>query len=185
MLAFNVAQLLKEGTGAYRQCPLEGELPALDDNNPGPIPVRGEAHLVRTVRGVLAQGDAEVRLIRVCRRCGETTEGDIRLEIEEEFIPSLDIETGASLPITDDEDRDLVIDDHHVLDILPVLGQLAVAAVITPSLCRDDCRGLCPLCGSNLNAQVCDCDRRPVDSRLSALAGLLTADGTASKTTTD
>jgi uncharacterized protein len=40
-------------------------------------------------------------------------------------------------------------------------------------LCRDDCRGLCPRCGANLNQEPCGCERPPADPRMDALRKLL------------
>ena len=41
------------------------------------------------------------------------------------------------------------------------------------SLCREDCRGLCPMCGKNLNEGLCGCTRKSVDPRLAVLGQLL------------
>jgi uncharacterized protein len=40
-------------------------------------------------------------------------------------------------------------------------------------LCRDDCKGLCPQCGTNLNRETCTCSPKWEDPRLAALRGLL------------
>lgn len=170
MLSFNVAQLLKEGLGAFRHYALSGELFAIDAENPGPVLVDGDLHLVRTPRGILAQGWVQAGLRQACRRCLALSETHVRLEIEEEFIPSVDIETGASLPITDEDEAELVINEHHLLDLTEVLRQLAVAAVVNPGLCREDCRGLCPVCGANLNSETCTCQKQIGDPRLAVLA---------------
>ncbi|NMA14219.1 MAG: DUF177 domain-containing protein [Clostridia bacterium] len=37
------------------------------------------------------------------------------------------------------------------------------------TLCREDCKGLCPICGSNLNIKQCRCERESIDPRLAAL----------------
>ncbi|MEE0776702.1 MAG: DUF177 domain-containing protein, partial [Bacillota bacterium] len=39
--------------------------------------------------------------------------------------------------------------------------------------CREDCKGLCPSCGQNLNNKECSCDKSPIDPRLAVLADLL------------
>lgn len=170
MLSFNVAQLLKESIGAFRRYALSGELSDIDAENPGPVFVQGDLRLVRTPRGILAQGWAEGALQQACRRCLALSEVAVRLEIEEEFIPSVDIETGASLPITDEDEVELVINEHHLLDVTEVLRQLAVAAVVNPGLCREDCQGLCPTCGANLNVETCACQKQIGDPRLAVLA---------------
>jgi uncharacterized protein len=40
------------------------------------------------------------------------------------------------------------------------------------TLCKPDCKGLCPRCGENRNSQACHCDEGPNDPRWEALAGL-------------
>ena len=44
-------------------------------------------------------------------------------------------------------------------------------AVPLKTVCREDCKGLCPSCGSNLNVESCDCQPVP-DARWSALKDL-------------
>jgi len=176
VLYYNVAQLLKQGVGASRHYAISGDLYDIDENNPGPVHVDGEVTLIRIPAGILARATARLDLVQSCRRCLEPTETEVDLEFEEEFIPSLDIETGASLPITDDDEPELVIDEHHVLDLTPVLWQHAVVSTTLPGLCRPDCRGLCPVCGTNLNVETCSCDTSRIDPRLSPLAALLRRD---------
>ena len=36
-------------------------------------------------------------------------------------------------------------------------------------LCREDCKGLCPVCGQNLNLKTCDCDRTDLDPRMAKI----------------
>ncbi|MBC7257191.1 MAG: DUF177 domain-containing protein, partial [Chloroflexi bacterium] len=111
--------------------------------------------------------------VRTCRRCLELLTSHTILEIEEEYIPSIDIETGATLPLTDEDELELVIDAHHILDVTEVLRQLAVVVLVTPALCKSDCKGLCPECGANLNYEACTCNHTHLDPRLAALAALL------------
>jgi uncharacterized protein len=173
MLAFNVAQLLKEGVGASRQKLLSGELVDIDDRNPGPIAVEGALTLVRTPAGVLATGQAEVTLELACRCCLEPVTGSVTLEIEDEFVPSIDLLTGRPLLLDGEVGPELIIDERHTLDLYEVLWQYAVAQTLEPVQCSDDCRGLCPQCGANQNLGPCGCKTEQIDPRLAALAKLL------------
>jgi uncharacterized protein len=173
MLAFNVAQLLKEGIGASRLKPLSGELVAVDDRNPGPVAVEGAVTLVRTPAGVLATGQAQVMLVQACRRCLEPAAGKVTLEIEDEFVPSIDVLTGRPLPLDGEVGPELIIDERHTLDLYEVLWQYAVAQTLEPVHCSADCRGLCPQCGANLNLGPCGCKTEQIDPRLAVLARLL------------
>ena len=172
-MRYNVAQLIQEETGSFRQYDVEGELSELDEYNVGPIPVVGHLTLIRTVRGVLAHGTFSLSMTEPCRRCLEFAVVDAVLDVEEEFTPSTDIETGASLPRTDDDEPDLMIDAHHILDLRDAIRQYAVAEGTAGTLCAADCRGLCPMCGVNRNTATCDCDTQRVDPRLQVLAQLL------------
>ena len=172
-MLFNVAQLLQEGVGATRCHDIAGELYDIDAHNPGPVPVVGRVVLTRTPNGILVEGDAHVELIEPCRRCLESVENTASFEFEEEFKPSIDVETGALLPVVADDERELLIDEHHVLDLTEVLRQYAVMATDLPGLCRPDCNGLCPVCGKNLNEGPCECERAVGDPRLAVLAKLL------------
>ncbi|MBC7236051.1 MAG: DUF177 domain-containing protein [Chloroflexi bacterium] len=174
-MIYNVAQLLKEGVGASRRRTASGDLRDIDELNPGDTHLEGELLFVRTPRGILVTGKAHVSVNQMCRRCLELTRVEIEFEIEEEFIPSIDIETGASLPITDEDEPELIIDEHHMLDMTEVLRQYVIVASMSPSLCRPDCKGLCPICGQNLNLASCQCRRDEIDPRLSILAQLLSS----------
>ncbi|MHB0859370.1 MAG: YceD family protein [Anaerolineae bacterium] len=175
-MRYNVAQLLKEGIGASRVRDIDGDLYEIDENNPGPTHVEGAVEFLRTVEGILASCQAHLTLLQTCRRCLELVESDVHLLFEEEFVPSIDMDTGATLPITDDTSAELLIDEHHILDLSEVLRQNAILAAAGSDLCRADCRGLCPVCGRNLNDGPCGCVVDRTDPRLAVLGKLLGAD---------
>lgn len=175
-MLYNVAQLLKESIGAFRKHSIGGDLTNIDENNPGPVPVEGKVTLTRIERGVLAQGEARVTIVAQCRRCLEAVAAEVAFTFEEEYVPSVDVLTGATLPLTDDDSAELVINDHHILDLREVLRQYIVMEGLTSAICKADCKGLCPQCGQNLNEASCNCYRDIVDPRLEALRGLLHPD---------
>ena len=57
----------------------------------------------------------------------------------------------------------------RVLDILPQIEESVFALLPTKVLCREDCKGLCPNCGKDLNEGECSCKNEDIDPRLSAL----------------
>jgi uncharacterized protein len=59
-----------------------------------------------------------------------------------------------------------------IIDVADDVRQTMVLAVPLKLLCRDNCRGLCPICGTDLNSGTCQCDDRSVDSRWDALRKL-------------
>jgi uncharacterized protein len=172
-LRINVAGLLKGPIGAVRRFNLLEDIAGIDQHLDIQSPLVGSLTLIRTPDGVLASASAETSLELECCRCLEPFSGPVQLEIEEEFHPSVDIGTGASLPVTDTEQDATVIDEHHVLDLTEVVRQAILLSLPMSPLCQQDCAGLCPLCGQNLNESRCQCATDAVDPRLEVLKQLL------------
>jgi uncharacterized protein len=53
-----------------------------------------------------------------------------------------------------------------------VLREQVLLSLPARTLCREDCKGLCPRCGHNLNTDPCECDPAPADPRWAALSDL-------------
>lgn len=174
-LQFNVAGLLKGPVGGARVYELRApvsELDRLDESFDVIGPFEGVARLLRSTDTVLTRisGVTTVRL--ECGRCLEPFEAEIEIAAEEEFRPSLDIVTGRPVKDTGD-DAALVIDEHHILDLSELVRQAILLALPLTPLCRQDCAGLCPVCGNNRNLEPCTCETDTVDPRWSSLGALL------------
>lgn len=74
----------------------------------------------------------------------------------------------------DDGDMDVYSYQGEEVDLEPLLREQIILAVPFAPLCREDCKGLCPVCGIDLNTGSCTCDRTPIDPRWSALRNLKT-----------
>jgi uncharacterized protein len=172
MLSYNVAALLRAAPGTSREYPVElAALPIAEDLELA-APVRGTIRLSRTSRSILARGHLTTALTVPCSRCLTMAAFPVEVDIEEEALPSIDIDSG--LPVDRSaEPEALRIDDHHELDLTePVREAIALAEPLVP-LCRPDCRGMCLECGADLNADPAH--RHPddaIDPRLAALADL-------------
>jgi uncharacterized protein len=172
-MKFNVAQLLKGSSGASLSYDLNEDITWIDDDLEILAPLVGRIILTRTVSGVLVTGHAGTMMRTACPRCLEAYDWEVDFELEEEFVSAVDIRTGASLPIPEDVDPGLVIDECHVLDLAEPVRQYLVIAQTTCPPCRADCAGLCPECGQNLNLGQCQCSETVTDERLAALRALL------------
>ena len=96
-----------------------------------------------------------------CRRCLT----DVRVSIAED-VQLLFVESDTEG--ADDPDVFVVDSRAHELDMRPALREQWLLAVPAFVQCRDDCKGLCPTCGADLNAGQCECT--PVtDSRWDSL----------------
>jgi uncharacterized protein len=189
-LTFNVAQLLKEPIGATRSGEVVADLiellpeleharraqigspPEAEGDRAGESVLTGPVRLMRTQDGVLVQGGLRARAILSCARCLEPVAVPLDVELEEVFKPTIDVVTGRPVQ-GEEEDRALWISDRHILDLTEVLRQDVVLALPMHVLCSDECRGLCPVCGQNLNQGSCGCTPEP-DARWAALLDLLT-----------
>lgn len=169
-LAFPVAGLLGEPPGVSRTVTFEGvaldvgeELVLVDG-------VAGRLHITRTNRGLYAAASVEGQLRESCSRCLRDVAVPVRVTIEEEVLPSIDIATGLRMDPSA-EPETVRLTDAHELDLGPLVRDaISLAEPIAP-LCRPDCPGLCPECGADLASGAHDHGEAPVDPRLAVLGG--------------
>jgi uncharacterized protein len=95
----------------------------------------------------------------------------MHVKFEERFYPTVDVVTGIPLPPVDEDDV-FFIDDHHLVDLTEAVRQQVLLDIPMVTLCNEDCAGLCPQCGKDLNPGPCECEPE-VDTRLSVLSKLL------------
>ena len=131
-------------------------------NYPVTRPVQVEGR-VKNIAGMLVlEGEATTLLDCICDRCMEPFQKEKTVRLY--ALPAESLEG--------EEDEDMVLLEDGELDV----GDLAYTAFVldmdTKYLCSEDCKGLCPGCGVNLNREACRC-RKPVDPRWAALEQLL------------
>ncbi len=76
-----------------------------------------------------------------------------------------------------DDDEYMPVDVEHfgrVLDVMPQIQESIYTLLPTKVLCREDCKGLCPNCGADLNEGQCSCKNENIDPRLEALRNFTT-----------
>jgi uncharacterized protein len=172
-MQFNVAQLLKEPTGSTRKYDVDETLDDIDPELVIQAPITGRVKFTKIPQGILVNGKFDTVVEVNCGRCLDPFDVPVAIEVEEEFRPSLDLQTGARLPHSEDEDQATVIDEKHIIDLTEVVRQDLLLALPSTPLCREACKGLCPTCGQNLNDGPCDCPDDSVDHRWDALRALL------------
>jgi uncharacterized protein len=174
MMQFNVAQLLKEQVGATRDYNVSEDIGAIYGPEIRAIaPLAGVVRLVRTNRGVFMEARLETTILLSCGRCLEDYLAPVPMVIREEFLPLVDVDTGAPIPQNEEEAEFFTINENHVLDLTEVVRQYILTSLPMQQICRLDCAGLCPTCGKNLNVGPCQCEPVSVDSRMSILGELL------------
>lgn len=170
MTSVNVAGLLQEAPGTVRELQFRDRYLALGADLELAGPLDGDVRLQRTNRGILVRGVIQAPLRRTCARCLDAYVEVLRVEIAEEFLPTVDLEHGTPLEPPAADEMALLIDARHQLDLTPVIhDELALAEPMHP-LCRPDCPGLCAGCGRRLDTGNCDCATEEIDPRLQVLA---------------
>lgn len=143
-----------------------------------PLKVTGRAEVIHEQGG--PKGDvADIRLQgrfqgffqAPCARCVEPVEVPLKGEFDLIFRPSnVDAESGERSISTPETEIGYYQNDGLLLE--DVLREQVLLSLPTKTLCKPDCKGLCPRCGVNRNSQTCTCEEGPKDPRWQALAGL-------------
>ncbi|MEX2228108.1 MAG: DUF177 domain-containing protein [Dehalococcoidia bacterium] len=168
-MIINVSTLLGEPLGSSRDyhsvCEQVSVLePAFERT------VSGDVHLIRTPRGVLVSARLDYEVDALCARCARPFTLPVTVAFDEEYVHREDPHATARGRIVDADD--FVVDEHRHLDLSEAVRQYEPSALPLVPLCRPDCRGLCPVCGSDLNEADCACRTGPIDERWGALGTL-------------
>ena len=167
MIETNVAQLLKAPVGSVRAYPIDDVL----EESGTSYHIVGELTLIRSTGSILVQGRLQTQTSIICSRCAKTFTLKLPLKVQEEFFPTIDIETGVKLP-PPEEPGSFTIDEHHILDLTEAIRQYIVTAIPMKPLCKKECAGLCATCGKDLNHGKCDCRQEEMDPRWAELLKL-------------
>ena len=133
--------------------------------------------LTNAGEGILATGLLRAHVVGTCDRCLEDAEFDVAGEVDGYYLFEEPEQLGED---EDEADFELVSDD-RTIDLSVALLSAIVMETPFVVLCREDCAGLCPVCGANLNEVDCghaaelEAERereRLESSPFSALAGL-------------
>jgi uncharacterized protein len=114
------------------------------------------------------KGTAKVNYSTVCDRCGDKIDKELVVSINEDIIERAQAENEAEESFEDDR----FTFSGNELDLDRILADCILTSVPMTHICREDCPGLCPLCGAVMNGVSCDCQNTgPADSRFEALKG--------------
>lgn len=130
-----------------------------------PVLVKGEVY--KTEEGLYSIARVEYEYLENCSRCLE----EFNNKIETEFSGKV-VEKSKDYS-SEQEDEDFVIYyDGKEVDIRDTIINSILLSIPMKSLCKIDCKGLCPKCGKNLNESQCNCIIDEVDPRLAKLKEL-------------
>lgn len=128
-----------------------------------------DLRLERDDQDVLVHGEIRATVPQVCSRCLEPFPARVQAGVDVRLVPRPATADNVELA-SDDLDVDFYKKDE--LDLNALIETETTLALPMKPLCRDDCLGLCPVCGGNRNVTVCACDKRATDPRLAVLKDL-------------
>lgn len=132
------------------------------------VAVELEADVQKTGEEFFIQGNVEAEVTLECARCAH--QFTTRLEEQTDFIAGAS-EFAKDEP-TDTEDRVYFSGSDYRVDVTEPVRQALILSLSLRPLCSEDCKGLCPTCGINLNERTCACAQERIDPRWEALRDL-------------
>ncbi len=161
-LRLNVGFVVAQFAGFSRDIPFD--LPQI--NIPPDLHLSGLAGVVRSTRtpqGILLQVAFQALINLECVRCLTSFQQALNIDFTELYAFSARYAT----------DSGLIMPESGIIDLAPVLRDYILLEIPISPFCRPDCKGLCPICGNNLNESTCHHEDDSVDPRLASLKSLL------------
>ena len=118
-------------------------------------------------------GRVETTVRLTCGRCLEPFLWPIDAVFDLRYQPRIESASEADLEIQED-DFSTAFYEHDAIDLVQLMREQFYLALPMKPLCKPDCRGLCPHCGTNLNRGACACAPGWIDPRFAALKNLRT-----------
>jgi uncharacterized protein len=115
-------------------------------------------------------GTVTSRLELDCSRCVEPLTVPVNASFDLKFLPQA---LADDRDVDPDKDPSTSFYSDDRIDLGQIVREQCYLALPMKPLCRPDCKGLCPVCGTNLNSERCDCNPQWVDPRLAGLQALV------------
>ncbi len=157
-LRINAVELLRQ-PGAVRDVTVDIAAAPLDAEHERLVgDIHVELRLTALNDGIDVDGTVSAEWATVCRRCLVDVSGTAVGVVDELYqIEPLD--------------PDAYLIEDGQLDLAPLIRETVLLELETERLCRDDCAGLCPVCGVDRNSAECSCDTSVKDDRWAGLEG--------------
>jgi DUF177 domain-containing protein len=119
---------------------------------------------------IFLSGTLEATTTASCSRCAE--EFDLPSHRSFRYVLAPKVMSGDNDFALKAEDLEFSFYQGDEVDLTPLIREQALLALAERPLCREECRGLCPQCGANLNQGDCGCTAGGFDPRFAVLRGL-------------
>ena len=123
-------------------------------------------HQVRLRGKITARAEVD------CDRCLKSVDIPVETSFDVSYVPAADYTSEAEATELQEEDLSLSVFDGEAIDVDDLVREQVLLALPTRALCREECKGLCPICGADKNSDSCACESKEVDPRWAALKDL-------------
>lgn len=134
-----------------------------------PVELRGRIRLNASEVELL--GSLKTTVETVCARCLKPVSIPFAADFDERFAPSVSWGAEEQHELSS-QDLNLAVFDGAGIDLDQLVREQLLLAKPAQVLCREDCQGLCPVCGADKNTTACKCEAQHVDSRWEKLKNL-------------
>jgi uncharacterized protein len=137
-------------------------------------PLAFQLRLQKSGQIVEVDGSLTAQVAIVCGHCLQNFEQQVTSDFTLTFTPMSSDSLADELEEVelDADELGLVYYKNDTIELLQSLQEQVLMALPMSPLCSEDCRGLCPECGCDLNMKSCHCEKKSFNNRFTALAGL-------------
>ena len=171
-MVYNMSELFA-ADGTVREMEIKPEFRSLDWGGMSyPVSSEQPLHIRLSHTGsrhVQVKAWGEVHLNMPCDRCAKDVDVTVGIDYDNE----IDANTTAEERIADLDEQPYI--DGPNLDIDGLVRNEMILNLPLKVLCREDCKGVCPKCGRDLNEGACDCEQGSPDPRMAAILEIFRA----------
>ena len=135
---------------------------------PMPLRVTGEAEMSDTLREIRIHGSVQGEITCTCGRCLDAYAVPVRESFQLVYEPASAASRKPETAISD-RDADVGYYEPDGIELSDVVREQVYLALPMQRLCREECKGICPVCGGNRNQEPCSCSAPRIEERWSAL----------------
>lgn len=131
-------------------------------------PVKVVGSISNNGKSLILRADCSGIMRTQCARCVQDIDVEFDFSIDEQLLQNDGGDVGS--------DEDVILFDGYTFELDEIVSDNFLMNINGSYLCSDDCKGLCPTCGKNLNEGNCGCENTDIDPRWAALLEIMKKD---------
>jgi uncharacterized protein len=161
---------IREGISRH-QYSIEPASLDLEECHQIPVPIDLQLVLTRSGEQIFVQGTVSFTARLVCARCLRPFDQQLS-ETLRVLVKRKSLAGAGTLSQEEEDDPNMIYHDGEEFNLTTPVRDLVLLTLPLKPLCREDCKGLCPHCGADLNREECTCQEHEIDPRWAVLKNL-------------